>query len=894
MDLSQEARRHVNTISARLSLRDPQRYSLELLARIGEIIRLDGEQDATQALEAIRSEFPSVEDFERAFPSLCFALATGVGKTRLMGAFVAYLNAAHGIRHFFVLAPNLTIYDKLIRDFTPGAPKYVLQGISAFAQNPPLIITGDTYESSLSVRGQDLFGRDERVHVNIFNISKLNKDTRTTGGAAPRIKRLSEYIGQSYFEYLAGLKDLVLLMDESHRYRAAAGVRVLNELRPVLGLELTATPQVERAGGAVGFKNVLYSYPLSNAIRDGYVKEPAVATRENFDVSAYRDREEDLERLKLEDGVRLHENTRAELDTFARSTGRPRVKPFMLVVAKDTTHADALMQVIRQDTFFGGQYRDRVIQVHSGLSGEEKDETIQSLLKVEDPDEQTEIVIHVNMLKEGWDVTNLYTIVPLRTANSRTLVEQSIGRGLRLPYGGRTDVPELDRLTIVSHDRFQEIIDHANDPNSIIRTGIVIGRDAPEARKESVTVKPHYACLAESPPGDGAPNVITDTPGGCQVAETTLQVLNQRFRALPNVEALRDEAVRAKIIAEVVQATAPVQPELPGLTGSTPDVKAVVDHVLDQVISGTISIPRIVVLPKGEVSCGFEDFDLDLTPFRFQPVDQNILVQLLQSNERHRLSTTAGIATEVRPEDYLVRRLIDYPDISYDHQADLLYKLAAQVVAHFRSYLSEEDVENVLQYYEQHIAENIHAQMQPHFVESATEYEVSVTQGCQDLKPLNFTTVGGEAAHFRQKPADLSKIRAMFFSGFRKCLYPFQKFDVDTERRFAELLEDDPDVLKWFRPVKGQFNIFHHRDQGYVPDFVVETAAARYLCETKAADDIPTQEVQDKARAAKLWGRRATEHEQKHGGKPWRYVLIPHDQVRAGFTFGYLAGRFGA
>ena len=67
------------------------------------------------------------------------------------------------------------------------------------------------------------------------------------------------------------------------------------------------------------------------------------------------------------------------------------------------------------------------------------------------------------MLKEGWEVTNLYTIVPLRAANSRTLVEQSIGRGLRLPYGKRVGIPAVDRLTIVSHDRFQEIIDHSTE-----------------------------------------------------------------------------------------------------------------------------------------------------------------------------------------------------------------------------------------------------------------------------------------------------------------------------------------------------------------------------------------------------------------------------------------------
>ena len=71
----------------------------------------------------------------------------------------------------------------------------------------------------------------------------------------------------------------------------------------------------------------------------------------------------------------------------------------------------------------------------SSKTGAEEDQMIQRLLAVESTEEPTEIVIHVNMLKEGWDVTNLYTIVPLRAANARILIEQSIGRGLRLPYG---------------------------------------------------------------------------------------------------------------------------------------------------------------------------------------------------------------------------------------------------------------------------------------------------------------------------------------------------------------------------------------------------------------------------------------------------------------------------
>ena len=194
--------------------------------------------DIAGALEAIHGEFPGVVDFEREFASLCFALATGVGKTRLMGAFIAYLKLAHGVNNFFVLAPNLTIYKKLIDDFTPNTVKYVFKGISEFAISPPVLTTGETYERQIASGGQ-LFP----TTINIFNIAKISSEVR--GGRSPRIRSFREEIGESYFDYLASLPDLVLLMDESHRYRATAGMRAINELKPILGLELTELPPSE-------------------------------------------------------------------------------------------------------------------------------------------------------------------------------------------------------------------------------------------------------------------------------------------------------------------------------------------------------------------------------------------------------------------------------------------------------------------------------------------------------------------------------------------------------------------------------------------------------------------------------------------------------------------------
>lgn len=893
--------RHVNAIAGRLSLRSPQRESLEkldqALSLAPDLLR-HGERDQPLDLAAVLAQmqaaFPTLQDFDRGFPSLCFALATGVGKTRLMGAFIAYLYQAHGIQNFFVMAPNLTIYNKLIADFTPNTPKYVFKGIAEFAAFPPEIITGDNYEQrAANVQG----GLLSPVTINIFNISKINSEVR--GGKSPRIKRLSEYIGQSYFDYLAALPDLVLLMDESHRYRASAGVRAINELRPILGLELTATPFVESAKGPVPFRNVVVDYPLARALDDGFVKSPAVVTQKNFNPAQYP--ADVLERIKLQDGVRLHEATKVELTTYAHQNGVRVVKPFMLVIARDTTHAGALLNLIQSAEFFEGRYRDKVIQVDSSKSGADEEAMIARLLAVESVDEPTEIVIHVNMLKEGWDVTNLYTIVPLRAANARTLIEQSIGRGLRLPYGKRTGVAAVDRLNIVAHDRFQEIVDEANRPDSTIRLQQLI-LDAPEdeARKISVDVPSLADTLLgltsvalPAVPGAPAVGTIYTQAREIEVARLARQVVAsyevQRDKA-PTSSALMQADIRRAITAAVREQMVPAQGDL--LPDESPvDVDAVVAKTIEAVVAATIDIPRIVVVPSGEVVGGFKPFVLDSSGFAsLQPGERDILIQNLHNHEQDTLSAQVGIV-EQRPEDYIVHGLMDFDDIDYDSHAELLYDLAGQAVAALRGRLaSEDELRNVLDGYRRLIADNIHAQMLAHYDEGTTAYTVEVKRGFTAIKPCSYSVAAGEAQHFRETVAELGKIKQMLFGGFTKCLYQLQKFDSDTERRFAVILERE--ALKWFKPAKGQFQIFYRlgtEQPEYVPDFVVETATEILMCETKARNDLVADEVKAKAEAASRWCGDASNYNVAVGGKPWRYLLIPHDEVSDNRTLGYLS-----
>jgi type III restriction enzyme len=920
--------RAVREITQRLTLRTPQRDALATLGQLAAALDLPAADADRRAFAAIKSGdreaqraacsavTPSLTSFDRAFPSATFALATGVGKTRLMGAQIAYLNRVHGVQHFFVVAPNLTIYDKLRRDFTPNTPKYVFAGLPDYAAQSPQLITGDDWDTGRGVRGAggDLF--QDGIHVNLFNIAKFD----TNDGA--RMRRMHEAIGTSYFEYLAGLPDLVVLMDESHRYRAAAAASALNELNPLLGLELTATPQVQRGTRVEPFGNVAYRYGLANAIADGFVKKPAVAGRSDNPVDASD--EEALDRIKLEDALVLHEQVKAELIAYADREGVRRVKPFVLVIARDTTHAEQLQALMSAPDFHSGLYAGRVITVHSNRTGAEKDEVIQRLLRVEDAAEPTEIVIHVEMLKEGWDVTNLYTVVPLRAANSRTLVEQSIGRGLRLPYGKPTGVAAVDRLTIVAHDRFQEIVDEAergDSPFRIDRIDLSAGDAATPLVALSVaptmeamlgapaavdgsgsgpsTAQPNAAPHSVPSPSSVLQPVATPAPlfataEEARVAQVVYGTLDE-FRTLPSSARLADAAQQAAVTAKVREALSKGQLELGGeASAASVNVERVVSQVLSAVVGTVIDIPRILLQPKGETTITYDDVPLPDGGMRFVLPEQEIVVRELQSREQFRIA--AGLpATESRLENYIVRALIDEPDIDYDAHGDLLYRRAAEAVDRIRTYESDEvRLQGLVAFHARSIAAQIAKHLRAHRHETPAGYEPVISHGWSKPQGRSRTVARDEPiTHYREPVTNKARIRQMRFGYMARCLFPEVQFESDGERRFAVLLEDSADrETRWFRPGKADIRIYWSADRQYQPDFIVETSANRLIVEIKDPEQIEDAEVQAKARAAVEWCQHASDHAAVHGGKPWRYLLIPDEAVLHSATIDGLMARF--
>ena len=232
-------------------------------------------------------------------------------------------------------------------------------------------------------------------------------------------------------------------------------------------------------------------------------------------------------------------------------------------------------------------------------------------------------------------------------------------------------------------------------------------------------------------------------------------------------------------------------------------------------------------------------------------------------------------------------------DVAYDQHADLLYDLAGQVVSHLRSYLSEEEAGKVLRYYQRDIARFVHSQMGNHYWENAVDYDVNI-KGFTELKPSAYTISKNDSVmDFRQPPDDKSNMAKYLFGGFKKCIYAVQKFQSDPERKLAVIL--DRDGLKWFRPATGQFQIIYRSGNErpeYLPDFVVESPDFTYMLECKKKSEMGDPEVQAKKEVATRWCKLATEYAAKHGGKPWKYVLIPHDAISENMTLAGLADHY--
>lgn len=870
----------VNQIGYAMSLREPQKEALQYLDAISS--SCDYKRNTLDEIEAIATancedKHTIKVDDNFKFPSFCFDMATGIGKTRLMGAAIYYLYKTKGYKHFFILAPGNTIYDKLRKESNPAHPKYIFKGLEA-EMGRPKVYDGENYVRypARFVQGEIEIEKTSEIQLFIFNIGKIfNSKTDTTF----KFHKYQETLGSSFADVLAKFDDLVICMDEAHRYYAPASMKAISYLKPILGLEFTATPK--------SHNNVIYSYDLAKGAGK-YLKIPVVMGRTN--TGGYS--AEDIEEMKIRDGLTLHENRKKVVYQYCLDNNLDYVKPIVLIACKDTEHAKKIRAMIDSDSFNNGRYRGKVIEIHSNMKGEETEENIRKLLSIESAQNPVEIVLHVYKLKEGWDVNNLFTIIPLNAAKSDILALQTIGRGLRLPFGVITGNEAIDTLDIVAHDHYREIVEDIKNSDTFKYRDL-----------DDRGVEPTKVVEITNGIGDGQLSLLDDIfvsvgvksfTDVCDV-KTQDRMYEEYMRSFGRTsKAEKQENLQYSIFDSIEESenqvysdeTTPIEPTSVAAKKGQPMKKEDFVATVTELSRKAISVPKILVQPSSTVILkpfvvkrNISDFEVAASKIeRFNAVN----AEMLESFDAEILAVDDATNT-------LACMLLDcdaLSEISVDEDADYILNIVQQYLALIDG--TDEDKKRIVRRYAKLIIDDIVKQIHEN-MDRQTYYTHVVQKDLIVFRKAvkNVRADGGEVS-FRKSFANKGEIKKYVFTGYKKSYYGANAFDSDTERLFSIVLEDDADVIRWIKPPLNQLGLFWQAGQQYNPDFLVETSTTKYMVEVKAKNEVKNPDVVGKAKESIKWCKYASIVD--FDKKPWEYKLITDEVISVGNTLKYILG----
>lgn len=872
----------VSKIKYAMSLRTPQEEALSYLDAIST--HCDYKCDDKETIEAAASEYSENNRKVRTkfdFPSFCYNMATGIGKTRLMGACIYYLYKTKGYKHFFILAPGNTIYDKLRNESNPAHPKYIFKGLEA-EMGRPRVWDGENYDQYPVKYEQGSLFVDQmsEIQLFIFNIGKIfNSKTDTQFN----FHKFKETLGASFADVLAQFDDLVICMDEAHHYYAPASMKAINYLRPILGLEFTATPK--------SHSNVIYSYDVARGAAEGYLKIPVVMGRSN--IAGYS--QDDIEEMKIRDGLTLHEHRKTVLREYCVNNELDYVKPIVLIACKDTDHAKKIRALIDSDDFMNGKYKGKVIEIHSKQTGEESEENVRLLLSIENAKNPIEIVLHVYKLKEGWDVNNLFTIIPLNAAKSDILAMQTIGRGLRLPFGEQTDNEDLDTLDIVAHDHYRELVDEIRS-NDIFRyrdldkTGV---EDSESVDVSSTFEDGQLSFIDEAITSTGLKSF--DQMRNPQTQLEIYEAYVKNFMASQKKNRRSDDPNQLSLFdvaPEVMQTGETPGPQSTGTdtvsttldtqSGKRPMTQEEFTKTVTEYSAKAISVPKILVQTTSEVK--FNRFEVKRTIQDFEIATAKI--ERFDAINQHLLTVVDAQALEVEDaRNTLACMLLDsISELSYD-DADFIIDVVEQYLSQITG--DEEEKKKIVRRYAGLIVNDIKKQIYTHMDRKTQDIHIVQKDLIVFRKFVKNVKKNGQVRY--DKPfTDRSNIKKYLFTGYKKSYYPANAFDSDTERQFSVILEEDPDVIRWIKPPLNQLGLFWKAGQQYNPDFLVETATGKYMVEVKALNEVNNEEVVSKAREGIRWCTFASTADPDH--KTWEYRLISDDNIHPGNTCKYTLG----
>ena len=837
---------------------------------------------------------------KHAHPKYCLKMATGTGKTWVLQALLVWqlLNKTAALdagvddprftRRFLIVAPGLIVYDRLLDAFLgkeresgrAGDRDFASADLSVFAELflPParrervyqfvrgnvctkaeigLKATGNgmiavTNWHLLSDAGEEIEELEEieapgvaqDPQAVVAGVLPLTPG-RATGNSLDVLDR--RWQRGNVLAFLAELPDLMVFNDEAHHIHEVKGGGDTTEVewqkslsriaqdkgRRFVQVDFSATPYNDVGGGRnkrkAYFPHIVVDFGLTDAMRQGLVKSLVLDRRKEIgalplEFKAERDEAgnpmlSEGQRIMLRAG--LQKLRRLEAD-FTRLD--PQRHPKMLVVCEDTTVTPLVAQFLQGE----GLGEDDVLSVDSGKKAElgEKDwiPLRQKLFSV-DKHARPRVIVSVLMLREGFDVSNICVIVPLRSSQAQILLEQTIGRGLRLMWRD----PEYNDIKRENRER----LNRGQSPESLIDVLSIVEHPAFQGFYDEL--------MREGLAGTTGDEDEDQSPTGDQVQVGLREDWETYDFALPFILREADETVeRLPIdVHTLAPFTAMDRRALAGLLGKG-------DTFTSQDLQS---------------STLFGDYRVDGATMNVSGYNE------LLSRLTFRISRLLS-----EPVKAGGRRVAEHLAKPY-LQVDTVI-LAAALDEYIRERLFGAGFEPFED-----------EQWRLLLLQPVVDHLVRVF-GLALVRSEDRTVIGStEVLHRRLSEVRQLPMRESHSMAVSKCIYLRQGWPARNgglERAFIEWAEADAGIEAWCKVSEYRHDFVrlrYVRDDGmpgfYFPDFLVRTADATYLAETKGQQQTTHPNVQRKLKAAATWCARINElAPYDRGGRQWHYALV--------------------
>src|SRR3989344_4751409 len=480
-----------------------QREAVETVIWLYEVAKVKSKYDLIK-FDSLGRVSPNM--FDEDWLRFVIKMATGSGKTKVMSLILAwayfhklYEPDSKLARNFLLITPNIIVLERIKNDFS---------GLKIFNEDPVLPDNGYSGQNwqddfQLTLHLQDVVGQISptgnifltNIHRvfegNVNEFSSEDEDSMSYFlGAKPVGKTNDSKVNLS--EIVREIDELIVINDEAHHihdeklawFKSIQDIHNKLKLKGgelALQIDVTATPK--HNNGAI-FVQVVSDYPLVEAIHQRVVKNPVLPDQASR--AKLKENQSSLFTEKYEDYINLGVIEWKKTYEELLKTGK---KSILFVMTDDTKNCDEVAEYLEK-TY--PEFKNAVLTIHTNKSGEIS-ETVQGkdekeLIKlrnqantIDSNESPFKVIVSVLMLKEGWDVKNVTTIVGLRAYSSTAniLPEQTLGRGLRRMFFGREDIEEY--VSVIGTPAFMDFVE------SIKGEGVILEKRAMDIGAKPIT-----------------------------------------------------------------------------------------------------------------------------------------------------------------------------------------------------------------------------------------------------------------------------------------------------------------------------------------------------------------------------------------------------------------------